>query len=787
MPLSRPPLHASTRPHAVPDEQRTRIEALTAALARDHLTQLINRGGLIDSLRHAMQSLDPDFGHVLVFRQRDLSEINRQMPRELTDQWLRTTALRLTELLSAFPGASGFLLARLNGSDFALLMPGVDSPHAVVWAERVREVLLQARVPVGDGELCRWALGLVHYTHGDNVADLLASLDHTLMRSESAIPDCLIVGDGTSLDVATGEFAWHDTLITALDQNRFFLRADEQHDIHGRLVRQDAVLMLQTEAGAPPVPPHIFIPAAVRLGLSAQCDIQAVRLGLDWLVSHSGTLSVRLSIPTLTQDDFLPRLQTLLEARPELVPRLLLEIDAHAITAFYPKVRALNEMLTTAGVKMAVRRLSEQLSAITQLHTLKLAYVRLGGPFVRGLCQSPGGRELAMSVASTARALHIDVHAEDVPDRACAELLEVMGMHVMRGLGANTRKPQAVSKGQPSQGQASHSEQTLHPQHASHSEQTMHAQHASHSEHPSQSQQAMSSPVPEPDGSKRLPSGLHPLEKPAHAASPLRSPSAGPAPANRLPGHALAQRVEDALTNLSAERSLQRESGVMMSHELRTPLSTISAAAQSLELILAGSGEMIDGRIARIRRAVARMSELLDTFFNAQRDDSGALTPLLADVDMVALADQVLTELRPDTAHQLVLSADGPAFARCDASLTAVVLRNLLHNAVKYSPANEPITVRIEAHESDAGVQCIMSIVDRGMGMTAEELGKIFDPQYRRPAHGEVKGTGIGLSIARKLCEIQDGRLEAHSAPAAGTRLNILLPGLRTPDATPPG
>ena len=715
MPLSRPPLDASTTQHAVPDEQRTRIEALTAALARDSLTQLINRGGLIDSLRRAMQSLDPDFGHVLVFRQRDLSEINRSMPRELTDQWLRTTALRLTELLSAFRGASRFLLARLNGSDFALLMPGVDSPHAVVWAERVREVLLQARVPVGDGELCRWALGLVHYTHGDNVADLLASLDHTLMRSESASPDCLIVGDGTSLDVATGEFAWHDTLITALEQNRFFLTTDQQHDIHGRLVRQDAVLMLQTEAGAPPVPPHIFIPAAVRLGLSAQCDIQAVRLGLDWLVSHGGTLSVRLSIPTLTQDDFLPRLQTLLQARLELVPRLLLEIDAHAITAFYPKVRALNEMLSAMGVQMAVRRLSEQLNAITQLHTLKLAYVRLGGPFVRGLCQSPGGRELATSVTSTARALNIDVHAEDAPDRACAQLLEGMGMHVMRGVGAQTRKPQMATQ------------------------------------------------------------------------EPVQKPAQEPAPSKRLPGQALAQRVEDALTNLSAERYLQRESGVMMSHELRTPLSTISAAAQSLELILAGSGEMIDGRIARIRRAVARMSELLDTFFNAQRDDSGALAPLLADVDMVALADQVLTELRPDTAHRLVLSAPAPVYARCDASLTAVVLRNLLHNAVKYSPANEPITVRVEGCESEAGVHCVVSVVDRGMGMSAEELGKIFEHQYRRPEHGEVKGTGIGLSIARKLCEIQDGRLDAQSAPAAGTSFNMMLPGLRTPHDLPPG
>ena len=77
--------------------------------------------------------------------------------------------------------------------------------------------------------------------------------------------------------------------------------------------------------------------------------------------------------------------------------------------------------------------------------------------------------------------------------------------------------------------------------------------------------------------------------------------------------------MDRALRQLSHAGDMQSQMGSMMSHELRAPLSTISAAAQSLELILSGSGDLVDGRIARIRRSVGRMTDLLDTFFNPER------------------------------------------------------------------------------------------------------------------------------------------------------------------------
>lgn len=105
---------------------------------------------------------------------------------------------------------------------------------------------------------------------------------------------------------------------------------------------------------------------------------------------------------------------------------------------------------------------------------------------------------------------------------------------------------------------------------------------------------------------------------------------------------------------------MQSQIGSLMSHELRVPLTTIRAAAQSLELILSGSGELVYGCIARIRRSAGRMTDLLDAFFNPERVKSGPLTPMQQSIDLVELARMVIAAQQVEAAHQLVLDAPEP-------------------------------------------------------------------------------------------------------------------------------
>jgi signal transduction histidine kinase len=207
------------------------------------------------------------------------------------------------------------------------------------------------------------------------------------------------------------------------------------------------------------------------------------------------------------------------------------------------------------------------------------------------------------------------------------------------------------------------------------------------------------------------------------------------------------------------------------------PVSTISAAAQSLEMILTGSGDIVDSRLARIRRSISRITELLDQFFNQERLKENSFAPRQEPVDLAKLARDVVANMQPDAAHSLIVEAGEPIIAWCDRALCGVVLRNLLYNAIKYSPANQPVYVRV-FFADDAGDKGItaMSVIDRGPGIDAQDLERIFDPHYRRPSHREVKGMGIGLYLARRICQNQGGSLTVTSEPGHGACFTITLP-----------
>ena len=170
------------------------------------------------------------------------------------------------------------------------------------------------------------------------------------------------------------------------------------------------------------------------------------------------------------------------------------------------------------------------------------------------------------------------------------------------------------------------------------------------------------------------------------------------------------------------------------------------------------------------------MTELMDQLLNQDRLGEQAWTPRGEHTDLAELARDVVTAMQPDTAHALLMQADGTLPVFCDRPLTSVVVRNLIHNAIKYSPANEP--VRIETGQAcPDGVQMAwLAVIDRGPGIGEEEQARIFEPHFRRSAHRETQGMGIGLYLARRICQNQGGSLTMQSKVGVGTRFIITLP-----------
>lgn len=427
---------------ATVQEQNARIESLQSEIYRDPITRLHNRKYFIDQFRSALADKDPEAGgHLLMFRQRDLAQINRHLSRAFTDQWLRSSSDRLRKLVAEFGGPAA-ILARISGSDFALLLPRTSAPQASLLAERVRRELRSLRVPMDKHESCRWALALAAYAPGDSMSDTLARLDHALMCAESADDDQIAQASRAPDSTHIGEYSWHDALVTALEQHRFSLSVQPLHDMSGALLHQEASLTLHDTTGADPVPASIFMPAAVRLGLSTECDIQAIRLGLDWLFARPGALAVPISLPSITQPSFQSRLQRMLADRPALSARLIVEVDAAALAVQGTELRQLCDIVVAAGARVGVSRLSYQFGAIEHLHEFPLSYLKLCGGFITGLLHSPGSQHLAATVVATAAALGIAVYAEDVPDIATQNVLAGIGVHALRGPVVNSAQTQ---------------------------------------------------------------------------------------------------------------------------------------------------------------------------------------------------------------------------------------------------------------------------------------------------------------------------------------------------------
>jgi GGDEF domain-containing protein len=328
------------RVRATAQEQTQRIESLEVELNRDQVTMLPNRKYFMNELRRVLQAMWgrrpalPVGGHVLLFRQRDLQALNTYMTRAPADAWLAAMAERVGLRLAA-EGPAGTLLARLNGSDFIVLMPGMEGPAAMHVVQQIKHDLQALRQPIGPGQWCRWAYALTDYDSGVTVSELLSRLDQGLRRSESVGQEEVEYLTDAAPRSTVSERQWQQTLVQALAEERLSLQVAAQNyaAASATVQRHEASLTLQEADGAL-LQGALFLPVAVRLGMSATFDV-CHAAGLQWLQQHAGAqLVVKVSLPSLSDDSFLPQLRALWRAAADVRQRLWVELDAHGLVAY---------------------------------------------------------------------------------------------------------------------------------------------------------------------------------------------------------------------------------------------------------------------------------------------------------------------------------------------------------------------------------------------------------------------------------------------------------------------
>ena len=219
-----------------------------------------------------------------------------------------------------------------------------------------------------------------------------------------------------------------------------------------------------------------------------------------------------------------------------------------------------------------------------------------------------------------------------------------------------------------------------------------------------------------------------------------------------------------------------------MSHELRTPLNAVLGFAELLRLnaqaepLTRAQGQAVDQILAAGRHLLALIEEVLDL----ARIESGKLSMSIEAVDPQLVARQVCDSLRPDaeaagvTLTSPMVSAGSGVVA--DRTRLRQVLLNLVSNAIKYNrPGGR---VWLELDHTPQGV--VLSVRDTGVGIPQARMAELFQPFNRLGREtSAVAGTGIGLTVSRKLAEAMDGRLEVVSREGEGSTFTLSLPPAR--------
>ena len=269
--------------------------------------------------------------------------------------------------------------------------------------------------------------------------------------------------------------------------------------------------------------------------------------------------------------------------------------------------------------------------------------------------------------------------------------------------------------------------------------------------------------------------GLAPLagiarEVAQRAPDNLAHLDAGNAPREISPLIAALNALFDRLrTSLEQERRFTADAA----HELRTPLAAVKTQAQ---VALGATGEAERGRaLANVVSGTDRAARLVEQLLVLARLDPQTALPPGQRVDLQALAQQGVAELAPAAAGKGVEAGLAPGEAAPvagDAVLLAVLLRNLLDNAVRYTPPGGEVEVSVKP--AAGGVS--LAVVDSGPGIPEAERGKVFDRFHRVLGTGE-EGSGLGLSIVRRIADLHRATVVLGEGPGGrGLRVEVTFP-----------
>jgi signal transduction histidine kinase len=266
---------------------------------------------------------------------------------------------------------------------------------------------------------------------------------------------------------------------------------------------------------------------------------------------------------------------------------------------------------------------------------------------------------------------------------------------------------------------------------------------------------------------------LRPLERLRDVSTKLaagelsaRAPGGGPSEIAEL-GRSFNEMAASIEQLFDARRQLV----AWASHDLRTPLASMTAMIEAIEDGVAEPEEYLPALHAQVRL----LNGLVDDLFELARIDAGALTLELREAPLDDIVHSCLQGLEAEArARHVRLRADLDGHApsvRCAPDQVERVLCNLVTNALRHTPSDGTVAVRLEPRERAV----VVAVEDTGAGLSAEAESRMFERFWRGELSRSSRGSGLGLAIARGLVEAQGGQIWAENRPEGGARVAFTL------------
>lgn len=223
----------------------------------------------------------------------------------------------------------------------------------------------------------------------------------------------------------------------------------------------------------------------------------------------------------------------------------------------------------------------------------------------------------------------------------------------------------------------------------------------------------------------------------------------------------------------NARRLAAEELVTLLAHDLGNILTPITGRLEILRRRFGREARVRDLEgVEEVARSVRRLQGMVAALLDVARIDQGLFTLSPQTIDLVALVEEVVNELR--VMHpQIEVRVPDELCVEADPIRIAQVLENLLTNAVNHSPEGVPILIGLGAEEQDDGIWAVLSVHDEGPGVPAETMPQLFTRFATGP---DSSGLGLGLYLARSIVEAHGGTLTVESAPGKGTSFWLSLP-----------